>query len=336
MADRPDRAFVRVVGRDPVGMLEGILTSRIPEGPAPGDDGLRRGQGGYSAALTPKGRMVTDLHVVHGPRDDDGLLLELAASALDGFLAHLGRFLPPRLARAFDDTGRIRTLTVAGPEAAALLTREALGLCLDEHELTALAEDAWVWVDISGAGILVMRSGELATTTFDVIADTANITALRERLIEAGAARLELTDRDTLRVEAGRPAWGSELDERTLPPEAGIDVRAIDHTKGCYTGQEVIVRIRDRGHVNRHLRGLKLGGTTLVEPNAQLWVPGRDAPVGTMTTAVSSPRAGELLGLAYLRREVEVPGEVCVGGAEGPVVTVVGLQARDGREWWWA
>lgn len=315
-------------------MLEGILTSRIPAPPAPGDRGLRRGQGRYSAALTPKGRMVADLHVVHGPRDGDGLLLELAASALNGFLAHVNRFLPPRLAHAFDDTGRIGALTVAGPEAATLLTREVIGLRLEEHELTALPEDAWVWVDIGSAGIFVIRSGELATATFDVVTDPTNIAVLRERLIEAGAAPLEREDRDALRVEAGRPAWGSELDGRTLPPEAGLDVRAIDHTKGCYTGQEVIVRIRDRGHVNRHLRGLKLGGTTLVEAGAQLWIPGRDTPVGTMTTVANSPRAGELLGLGYLRREVDVPGRVSVSAAGGPVVTAVGLQAHDGDEWW--
>lgn len=315
-------------------MLEGILTSRIPVAPALGDHGLRRGQGRYSAALTPKGRMVADLHVVRGPRDGDGILLELAASALNGFLTHLNRFLPPRLAHAFDDTSRVGALTVAGPAAASLLTREVIGLRLEAHELTALPEDAWVWVDIGSAGIFVIRSGELATATFDIITDPTNIAVLRERLIEAGAAPLECKDRDTLRVEAGRPAWGSELDGRTLPPEAGLDVRAIDHAKGCYTGQEVIVRIRDRGHVNRHLRGLKLGATTLADVGAQLWIPGKDTPVGTMTTVANSPRAGELLGLGYLRREVDVPGKVSVSGAAGPVVTAVGLQARGSEEWW--
>ena len=336
VADRPDRAFVRVVGRDPVGMLEGILTSQLPTSPASGERGLRYGRGSYSAALTPKGMMVADLHVVHGPRDSDGLLLGLTASALGSFLSHLHRFLPPRLARAFDDTGRARALTVAGPAAAGLLAREALGLRWEERELTALSDSAWVWANIGSVGVLVMRSGDLATPSFDVVADPAGIVVLRGRLIEAGAVPLELTDRDTLRVEAGRPAWGSELDERTLPPEAGIDSRVIDHTKGCYTGQEVIVRIRDRGHVNRHLRGLKLGSTTPVKAGTRLWIPGRDAPVGTITTAVNSPRAGESLGLGYLRREIEVPSTVCVNGPEGPVVTVVGLQAHKRHEWWWA
>jgi folate-binding protein YgfZ len=110
----------------------------------------------------------------------------------------------------------------------------------------------------------------------------------------------------TLRVEAGRPAFGSDMDADTLPPEAGIDRRAIDHTKGCYTGQEVIVRIRDRGHVNRQLRRLELGDVpTPVEGSELLAADGSGKVVGRITSAVQSPRYRGVLALAYVARGVE-------------------------------
>ena len=330
VALRPDRARVRVTGRDPVAMLQGILTNSVPEAAGPSGPGVTGGAARYAAVLTPKGRMITDLRVVRGPREEDGLLLEVPAAALQGLLAHLAMYVPPRLARTADVTDLTGSLTVAGPGAAALLSREGLGLRVETGELPALAEGEWRWVDGGGAGVLVIGSGDLSTPAFDIVADRATGEALAARLLEAGAAQLTLAELDILRVEAGRPAWGTELDQETLPPEAGIDSRAIDHTKGCYTGQEVIVRIRDRGHVNRRLCGLRLGGAALPERGTELWTEARDRPVGVVTTAVTSLRAGGGLALGYLRREVEVPGEVRLGGPDGPRV---GAVEPDG-EWW--
>ena len=331
-APRPDRMLLRVVGRDPVGMLQGILTNSVPAPAPPPEGGVSRGRASYAAVLTPKGRMVADLRVFRGPREneEEGLLLDVPAAALEGLTAHLKQYLPPRFAKVVTETPRLGTLTVVGPDAAALLTREALGLRVDAHELDALAEDAWIRLEGEGDGVLVARSGELSAPAYDVIAERGTAESLLARLLEAGAATLDPGARALLRVEAGRPEWGAELDPETIPPEAGIDVRAIDHGKGCYTGQEVIVRIRDRGHVNRCLRGLKLGGAPLPARGTELWVPGKERAVGAVTTAVRSPRAEGGLALAYLRREVEVPGEVRVGGPDGPPVAAVALDA----DWW--
>ena len=112
----------------------------------------------------------------------------------------------------------------------------------------------------------------------------------------------------TLRVEAGRPAYGVDMDEDTIPVEAGIHERAIDYAKGCYTGQEVIVRIRDRGHVNRYApapapgrRGAASEGRGAVRGRSS-----RGArPVGVVTSAVRSPKHGETLALGYVKRGVE-------------------------------
>ena len=331
VAPRPDRGRVRVSGKDPVAMLLGIVTNRMPEPPLSVGPDVTGGVALYAAVLTPKGRMVTDLRVVRGPRgEEESLLLEAPASALPGLLAHLAKYVPPRFAKSADVTELTGSFTVAGPGAAAVLSREGLGLRVETAELMALAEGEWRWFDGGGVGVLAIKSGDLATPAFDVVADRTTGDALVARLREAGAAELTFSDLDVLRVEAGRPAWGVDMDQDTLLPETGIESRAIDRTKGCYTGQEVIVRIRDRGHVNRRLRGLRLGGAPLPERGAELWIEGRDRPVGAVTSAVLSPRAGGGLALGYLRNEVEVPGEVRLGGPNGPRVQAVDLEG----EWW--
>ncbi len=330
VAARSDRGRLRVTGKDPVGMLQGILTNSVPAAPRASGSGTA-GTAAYAAVLTPKGRMVSDLRVVRGPRaDEEGLLLDVPEAARAGLLAHLAMYVPPRLARIADVTDTTATLTVAGPGAAALLSREAFGLRVAAEELVALAEGEWRWIDTGDVGTLAVRSGDLAASSWDLFTDPASADSLRTRLLEVGASVLSLDELNVLRVEAGRPAWGIDLDETTIPPEAGIAARAIDHGKGCYTGQEVIVRIRDRGHVNRRLRGLRLDAAPLPAPGVDLWVEGRDQPVGRVTSAVASPRAGQGLALGYVRREVESPGEVRLGAPDGARVAMVEL----GPEWW--
>ena len=103
----------------------------------------------------------------------------------------------------------------------------------------------------------------------------------------------------------------------TIPFEAGIVDRAIDHTKGCYTGQEVIVRIRDRGHVNRRLCGLLLGDGPTPPSGTEIFGPEGDRPVGKITSVAQSPRARGVIALGYVRRAVEAPGPVWLGSSDG-------------------
>jgi folate-binding protein YgfZ len=121
----------------------------------------------------------------------------------------------------------------------------------------------------------------------------------------------------TLRVEAGRPVFGTDMDEDTIPTEAAIEDRAIDHRKGCYTGQEVIVRIRDRGHVNRRLHRLVLGDVPTPASGAELLAAdGSGKVVGRITSAVLSPKLGGVVVLAYVARGVEA---VSLDGRTVPV-----------------
>lgn len=348
--DRSVRGRFEVKGRSPVQMLGGILTASVPPSPVRSEPGVFVGRAAYSAVLTPKGRMITDLRVLRTdvasspalagspPSEEtrERLLLDVPYAGRAGLADHLGRSLPPRLARVEDVSEETGLLTVLGPDGADLLTREALGLRVESAVLQGLEEGDYVVVASGGGeGITVLRTAEVATPAFDVIGDGVTIQALRARLLEVGAVELDEGGWETLRVEAARPAFGFDMDEDTLPVEAGIHQRAIDYEKGCYTGQEVIVRIRDRGHVNRHLRGLKLGDAPPPRRGTELFAPATrgDTAVGVVTSAARSPRLGETLGLGYVRRGIE-PGERIrvgePGGVEGLVSELDGAWASTG------
>jgi aminomethyltransferase len=139
---------------------------------------------------------------------------------------------------------------------------------------------------------------------------------------------------EALRVEAGRPRYGWELTEETIPTEVfestGLMERAISFSKGCYTGQEVIVRIAHRGHVNRHLRGLLLGEAPLPAPGTPLVNTDTGREVGRTTTAVHSPLLDQTIALAMVRRELEPGGIVRLGSEDGVVGKIVEPPFRRG------
>lgn len=324
VVDRSHRGRWRIGGRDPARMLDGIVTSAVP-GPVPRNSPERTtGAGAYGLVLTPKGKMVTDLRLFRwGGEEDDVFLVDLPPAGLAGLRSHFEKFLPPLFARVKEVSGGTGMLTVLGPDAAGLVAREALGLRVGQDELEALDENEFLLVGRSPEdGVRVIRTGEAGVSAFDVVADAATVAALWRRLREAGARAVGSGAWETLRVEAGRPAFGSDMDDSTIPVEAGVHRRGIDYAKGCYTGQEVIVRIRDRGRVNWHLRGLLLGDAPAPEADTELFRPDGERAVGRITSAVESPRFGQVAALGYVRREVQPPDELRLGSPAGEPVGV--------------
>lgn len=325
--DRGHRAQWRFTGRQPAEMLAGIVTGTMPEALARGALDVLEGRATFHTVLTPKGKIVADLRLWRVDTPEGGELRadvpRLAAAPLQ---EHLTRFLPPRLARVEDRSESHGTLTVLGPDAARLVSGVVLGLRVEEGELEGMEEGG---IRALGAGggdeILVMKSCQLSVPAFDIVAERGVLRGIWDHLTSAGVVPVGLETWDTLRVEAGRPSYRNELQDDVIPVEAGIHHRVIDYGKGCYTGQEVIVRIRDRGRVNRHLRRLVL------DINAPLPAPGtelfreEERPAGRITTAADSPRMGKL-ALAYLRREVTPGQTVTVGGVEGPRARVESLE----------
>ena len=305
--DRSHRTRLSVKGRSPAKMLSGVLAGVMPAAPTRGSDGLWRGRSTYHAVLTPKGKMISDLWAaLLGPEETAGFLLDVPVAGAEGLRAALGKLLPPRFAAVSDvsaDTGHI---TAVGPGAAAVVSRLGLGLRVDTTELSSLAEGEWRTVDDPWSSVRIERTEEVWPAAYSLIGPRVDVTALWRTLIAAGARPSGNAVWSTLRVEAGRPVFGTDMDEDTIPTEAGIEGRAIDHTKGCYTGQEVIVRIRDRGHVNRLLQMLQLGDVPTPAAGTELRAAdGSGKPVGRITSAVQSPKYGGVVALAYVGRGVD-------------------------------
>ena len=139
---------------------------------------------------------------------------------------------------------------------------------------------------------------------FDLIVPVASAVAIAERLTKAGkqfsAAWVGEDAQNILRIEAGIPRYGVDFNEDNLLLEVGID-HAVSFTKGCYLGQEVVERIRSRGHVNKRLCGLLLDSTVAADAGDQLQVDGKDA--GRITSSVISPRLGRPIALGYVMKE---------------------------------
>jgi folate-binding protein YgfZ len=306
---RSGRSFIRIHGRDPVRMVQGLISNDLARTSA--------GNAVYAAVLTPKGKMVADVRVL---RVGDELLLETDVAAAPALLEHLKKFVPPLFARFEDATEFWNVLGVYGPQSRDIAAA-ALGTTLPAE----MREDDAHAAQLDTNPVFAVATSHVASGGFDLIAHPDVIATLEARVAEAGAQPLDEEALEVLRIEAGRPRWGFDIDDSTIPLEAGLRERAISETKGCYTGQEVIVRILHRGHVNWLLRGVLLNDAEPPSPGTQLLHPADRRKVGRITSAARSPTLGQTIALAYVRREVEPPAEVMLDAGDDSRAGVVAL-----------
>ncbi|MGH7476325.1 MAG: YgfZ/GcvT domain-containing protein [Longimicrobiales bacterium] len=297
--DRSDRTLLRFHGRDPFRMLQGLLSNDI--------SGVGVGRGVYATVLTPKGKMIADARV-YGLAPTE-LLLDAPPEVRDSLLGYFTRTVPPLFARFEDLTDSWGVLGVYGPAAHSMAGGVVGRPPPDE-------EDGFVTASLAGESAVLARTPYGAVDGYEIFAPRQSLEPVRRALSEAGAEAAGAETLEVLRIEAGRPRWGAELDETVIPLEAGLRERAISEGKGCYTGQEVIVRILHRGHVNRLLRGLLIEGDEPLAAGGELVRPGESKVVGRVTSACVSPRFGRAIALAYVRREVEPPATLQLAGDE--------------------
>jgi tRNA-modifying protein YgfZ len=309
VVERRDRHFLRVHGRDPVRMVQGLASNDVTLASAE--------RAVYATVLTNKGRMVADVRIL---RRGAELLLETDATAAVPLAEHLRKYVPPLFARFEDASDAWSVLGVHGPGAQSLL-ESVTGGGVPDPSPEDVAHDAMV----EDSEVVVVTTSYIDVPGYDVVCPAAAVDAVTRRLTAAGAVPAGQATLDVLRIEAGRPRWGAELVETTIPLEAGLRERAISESKGCYTGQEVIVRVLHRGHVNWLLRGVLLGDVAVPAAGSALVRDGDGRQVGRITSAAWSPKHGQAIALAYVRREVEPPAAVRLGAVDGPAVTVVAL-----------
>ena len=307
---RSDRGRVRLTGGDRLSYLQGLLTNDVAA--------LRGGEGCYAALLTPQGRMISDMRV---HETGDAVFLVVPISTAARVAAHLADFIFSEDAQVADVSSTIAEMTVVGPRAA-----EIAGVTLPPSGNRRLA--------VAGVEVLAVRNDELAVPAVDVLVENERMPYLLATLAEAGIAPVDEALFETLRIEAGTPRFGVDMDESTIPLEAGIEERAVSFSKGCYVGQEVIVRVMHRGggRVARKLVGLAFPGDAQV-PGRGAQLRSGDRQAGAVTSAAFSPALGHAIALGYVHRDFTAPGtplDLADGGGSAVVVSVpfIGSDAR--------
>lgn len=317
--DRAARGKLVVAGSDRRTYLHAMLTCEV----AP----LQPGSGTYGAFLTPQGRMIADMRLLEL---GDLILMDLDRARAADVLQRLDQFVFSEDVQLGDVSDTFGLISLVGPAAGGVASR-ALGGGAAEG-LTSSLLDSWAEfqnarVSWRGVPVIVAASTETGARGFDFFAPVEAAGALAGALSREGAARLDPAAAEVLRVEAGRPAFGVDMDQDTIPLEAGIEARGISFTKGCYPGQEVVVRILHRGHgrVARKLAGLLIDGGEAPGRGDLLRAGDRDA--GRVTSGVFSPALGRPIAMAMLQRDFLEPGTqltVLHGGTPFPA-TVTGL-----------
>jgi folate-binding protein YgfZ len=302
LVDRSVRGRMRFDGPKAAEMLTGLVTNDV--------HALSPGHGQYAAALSPKGRIVADVRIFARA---DHLLVDVPPRARAGWDALVRKYINPRVAPYIDVAAEMRQLAIAGVAARAILGGAA-GLA--REALAGLAPYAHIDAEIAGRPAMIVRIPDLDADGYEIFFPADAFSAIWQRLTAGGATPGGLLAWEIARIENGRPEWGIDIDETTIPQEANLEeLHAISYTKGCYTGQEVVARIHFRGHVNRHLRGLRLGHS---EPPAEravlLSLDGKQ--IGDVRSSALSPRMGAI-ALIMVRREIEMETTVVVEGQNG-------------------
>jgi folate-binding protein YgfZ len=304
LVDRSERGKLALTGSGAVEFLNGQVTNELI--------GLKPGAGCYAAFLTHKGKMLGDLRILAVSEDPDTepseLLLDTERVALQALFDMIRRFKVGYDVELHKRTLERSLLSLIGPQTDEFAER-AFGSRVPQdehaHQLTEL--------DKSHVRLIRTDLG------IELLFESQALDAVRKALVDAGAVEVSEDAAEIVRVEHGRPRYGIDLDDTTIPQEAGLNERAISFTKGCYVGQETVARLHYRGKPNRHLRGLRLSEP--VESGAELRLGER--PVGHLGSSVLSPRFGPI-GLALVRREAE-PGATLIAGEGDATASVLEL-----------
>lgn len=290
--DISHRTTLTLRGRDRATFLHNFCTNDIVRTPV---------GGGCEAFLTTAQAKI--LAWFHAFVEADAIYLDADPGRGPVMVQHLARYQISDDVTFEDLTGQVAVWHICGPAAAerlsSLLNMPSLPSREHEHTLAQVA----------GQLIRVRRLSRLGLAGWDIVCDPPTARHLVGEALKTKVSPLGYAAAEVLRVEAGWPVFGRDLNESNLPQEVGRDSVAISFSKGCYLGQETVARIRAYGHVNRMLCGLRLA-TSEVLPAGTLLLPatvhpapsGQPAEIGRVTSCVYSPRYGSAIALAWLRR----------------------------------
>lgn len=287
MTDSNQPGKILVVGADRKKYLHRLLSNDIQS--------LQAGRGCYAAYLNANGRMISDMQVIDIGEE---LLLVTPASTTPVVLSRLNQFIFREKVEVRDMTDAWKRIALFGHGAGDLIRRMTTEDLLQD---SGSIEYSNLRLEICGSSCLQVVNKMLGVNGFDLYADAVHAHAILRSAADSGAVQLGDDAFAALRIEAGRPLFGPDMDTDTIPLEAGIEERAISQTKGCYPGQEIITRVTQRGggRLARKLVGLIVSGE--VVPCASDKVRRSNEEIGRITSAAWSPSLSSPIALAYVR-----------------------------------
>ena len=294
------RKRLKLTGEDRVRWLNGMVTNNIRD--------LAPGHGVYAFFLNPQGRIQADMYCFN--RGDD-LLIETDASQIESLRAAFDKYIIMDDVEV-TDAENITKLLLSGPKAPQVVGG-VLGKTIEHMQPLEFRSASH-----AGAPVTVVHLDDPFTPQFELWIANEHASELWKALAAAGAAPIGYEAVEMLRLWSGRPRFGQDIRERDLPQETGQE-RALNFTKGCYVGQEIVERIRSRGAVHRIFAGFAFeSGPPGV--GSKISVEGKE--VGEITSAATLPgdEGPPLIGLGYIRREFSKPETVIqAGGVSGRV-----------------
>lgn len=292
---------LRFEGSDAASFLHALVTNDV--------EGLAPGRGCYAAWLTPQGRMIADLVLL---RDDTGVWAEVPEGMAPALQARFDQLIFSEDVRVTDVTAEVSAALVVGAQAVAAV---AAATGADPAALEALP----VFGHLTAGDFRVVRTDETALPTFQVWAKKTSGVFFEDTSMK----KTPDVFFEALRIEAGRPKFGVDMTTDTIPLEAGLLDRAISQTKGCYVGQEVVVRILHRGggKVVRHLMTLEFDEAVSEVPAAGTTLSHEGKDVGNVTSAARSVTTGRVIALGYVHRDAATTGQVLQSPAGAVTIT---------------
>lgn len=274
--DLSARGRILARGRDRARLLHNITSNEVKK--------LAPGAGCYAFLLTPQGRIQADLNLFCFA---EYFLLDTEPETREKVHQHIRRYIIADQVELEDVTAATGCIGLEGPGAAATLA--TLGAPVPAQDYAHLEWAAGRTV------AAVTATGQPGVRIFCASPEDAR--ALIHELESAGAKPASPAEVRLVRIENGKPRYGDDIRETTLPQETR-QMHAVSFNKGCYLGQEIVERIRAQGHVNKQLMRVELPGDDAPEPGAKITVGGNEAEV---TSTVYSPESGRLIALAYVR-----------------------------------
>jgi folate-binding protein YgfZ len=285
--DFAHRAMLQFTGPDRLPFLQGMLSNDLRP--------LEMFDGQLSAILTQQGKVVADVRVLCSM---NSYYLDFWEALKDKLLTHLNRYLVADEVEIHDPNNEWKMLSLQGPRAGSILGAVFSAVDLPSHP----HQHAMVY--FQDTPVCLVRADHSGQGGFDLIVQAGQLALIAAKLNELGATWVGTQAQNILRIEAGIPRYGVDFSEDNLLLEVGLN-QSVSFTKGCYLGQEVVERIRSRGHVNKRLCGLLLDGAAPANAGDKILAGNTEA--GRITSSVISLALSRPIALGYVQTEFWAP-----------------------------